>query len=80
LWGTKVGFGFSNIVIKGIYLYTMGNDYKEDTVYCLDVVTGEEVWRHPYPCKSGGGGFGTQSNYNKSLIIKGVNKWILVMN
>ena len=44
IWETNVGVGFSNVIIKGKYLYTMGNNYKEDIVYCLNAETGEMVW------------------------------------
>ena len=34
----------------------MGNNFTEDTVYCLNVETGAEVWQYLYPCKSRGQG------------------------
>jgi hypothetical protein len=46
IWKTNVGMGLSNVAIKGKYLYTMGSDYEEDIVYCLNAETGEEVWRY----------------------------------
>ena len=50
LWKTDVGLGFSAVSISGDYLYTMGNDRKNDTVWCLEVETGKVVWSHSYPC------------------------------
>ncbi len=29
----------------------MGNEKDTDIVWCLDAVTGAEVWKHTYPCK-----------------------------
>ena len=52
LWEVNVGFGYSNVTIEGQRLYTMGNrELREDTVYCLDKETGEEIWRYSYPCR-----------------------------
>ena len=58
LWKTNVGMGFSNIAIKGKYIYTMGhnNREKEDSVYCLNVDSGEEIWRYSYTSKMGSSG------------------------
>ena len=59
VWKTNVGVGMSNMAIKGKYLYTMGNDYKNDTVYCLNVVNGKEIWKYSYPSR--GSGYGTHT-------------------
>jgi outer membrane protein assembly factor BamB len=59
LWKTNVGMGHSNIAIQGKYLYTMGNDFKEDTVYCFNAETGENIWQYSYKCPKGS--YGTQS-------------------
>jgi outer membrane protein assembly factor BamB len=48
VWNKDVGQGYSNIVIKGKYLYTMGNEDEEDIIYCLNSETGKEVWRYSY--------------------------------
>jgi outer membrane protein assembly factor BamB len=53
VWQASVGIGFSSVAVAGPYLYTMGNTSREDTVYCLDVDSGEEVWRYSYPCAAG---------------------------
>ena len=61
LWKADVGFGNSNIVIQDKYLYVIGGSFREgDTVFCLNVETGKEVWRYSYPCGFGGG-YGAQT-------------------
>ena len=35
VWKTNVGIGYSNAVIKGKYLYTMGNEDGEDNIYIV---------------------------------------------
>jgi hypothetical protein len=63
LWKVNVGRGFSNVAIKGEFLYTMGYDSKEnqDVVYCLSVKNGENVWRYSYSGELGRYGYGTQT-------------------
>jgi len=57
-WRTYVGAGHSNVSVKGDWLYTLGNHQKkkcqENTIVCLNVLDGEEVWSFSYPCKRGG--------------------------
>ncbi len=53
LWQANVGKGYSAVAVKGENLYTMGNSEDQDTVYCFNAVTGAEIWRYSYPCKSG---------------------------
>jgi len=48
LWKADVGAGFSSVAVSDGRLFTMGNANNQDTVYCLDAVTGEEQWRHSY--------------------------------
>ncbi len=60
LWTAEVGAGYSNMVVKGDHLYTMGceilKDSKivkgkrasEDTVYCINSRTGKTVWKYKY--------------------------------
>lgn len=48
LWKASVGTGFSSVVVQGNRLYTMGNISNTDTVYCLDIETGDTVWSHSY--------------------------------
>ena len=61
VWKVNVGRGFSNVAIKGEFLYTMGYDSKEnqDVVYCLSVKNGENVWRYSYSGELGRYGYGT---------------------
>jgi len=79
VWKTNVGLGYSNAVIKGKYLYTMGNEDGEDNIYCLNGETGKEVWRYSYPHQHFGGyGGATQSTpivegmYVYALSIEGI--------
>lgn len=62
IWKTNVGKGHSAVVVRGNYLYTMGNVMGNvrqgagkgtyfDVVSCLDTETGDVVWRYSYPCK-----------------------------
>ena len=53
LWRARVGDGYSSVSIKGEHLYTMGYMDGRDTVYCLAVATGKEIWRYTYPCIAG---------------------------
>ena len=49
-WRAQIGTGFSAISVADGKAYAMGNvDKKTDVVYCLDALTGKEIWRHEYP-------------------------------
>ena len=48
LWQTKVGIGCASVSIANGRLYTMGNHNDTDTVWCLDALTGKEIWKHEY--------------------------------
>jgi len=51
LWRAKVGIGFSSFSVADGRVYTMGNSGKrsnQDSVFCFDAATGEELWRHTY--------------------------------
>jgi len=50
LWKKNVGAGFSSFSVVGGKVYTLGNAGEKDTVFCLDAATGNEVWKHSYPC------------------------------
>lgn len=53
LWKKSVGIGFSTTAVADGRVYTMGNSGKDtntDTVYCFDAQTGQEIWKHSYPC------------------------------
>ena len=57
LWRAEVGYGHSCIAVRDGRGYTMGENrvvQNEDTAYtesvlCLDLKTGRELWRHAYP-------------------------------
>ncbi len=53
LWEKTVGAGYSSVAVVGGRVYTMGNDSRNDTVWCLNADTGKEVWKHTYPCRQG---------------------------
>lgn len=58
-WRKNVGHGHSSIAVAGDYLYTMGGRALgtgrgagwEETVYCLNSKTGQEVWRYVAPIR-----------------------------
>jgi len=50
LWKASLGPGFASMAVCGGRVYAMGNVQDRDVVYCLDAVTGKEVWRQSYPC------------------------------
>lgn len=51
LWTAETGTGFASITVRKGRAFTMGNNDKRDTVYCLDAATGETVWTFDYPEK-----------------------------
>lgn len=51
VWSREIGIGFSSISISNGRLYTMGYSEKSESVFCLDLVNGQELWSHTYPCK-----------------------------
>ncbi len=54
LWKASAGMGFSSITVADGKAYVTGNGGKSDatdTVFCLDAVTGKEIWKHKYPCE-----------------------------
>jgi len=57
LWSKGVGDGYSGLSIAKGRLYTLGNKEgilkASDTVWCLDAVTGKELWKHSYTSKPG---------------------------
>ncbi len=50
LWNTSIGIGFASMAVSGGRVYTMGNANDTDTLYCLDAVTGKEIWKQSYAC------------------------------
>ena len=53
VWQAALGVGFSSVAVSDGLVYTMGNKSGIDTVYCLDVETGNEVWTYSYSCVTG---------------------------
>ena len=51
LWTARVGTGMSSISVSQGRVYTMGNTNGQDTVWCLNAMSGREVWKHSYPAK-----------------------------
>jgi outer membrane protein assembly factor BamB len=51
LWRKEVGIGASSFTVRNGRVFTHGNVKDRDVVYCLDALTGEEIWTHAYPCK-----------------------------
>ena len=51
-WKSKVGVGFSSVVVANGRLFTMGHDGQKrggkETVYCLDAKTGKPIWTDSY--------------------------------
>jgi outer membrane protein assembly factor BamB len=50
MWKASIGTGFSSISIADGRVCSMGNTDGTDHLACLDEQTGEELWRHSYPC------------------------------
>jgi outer membrane protein assembly factor BamB len=53
LWEMNAGNGFSSFAVSGNFLYTMGNENRKETIWCLTIKNGKKVWSHSYPCSSG---------------------------
>jgi outer membrane protein assembly factor BamB len=53
LWRKKVGTGYTTVSVAAGHLYTTGNTANKDTVFCLNPVTGAEIWTCSYPCEMG---------------------------
>ncbi len=51
LWRAAVGTGFASFAIIDGRAYTLGNTQDQDTIWCLDALTGKEIWKHTYPSK-----------------------------
>lgn len=56
LWKTNVGTGFSSMAVSGGRVYTVGNSGRsrgreQDTVVCLDALTGTMAWSHSFESK-----------------------------
>ncbi len=51
VWKKNVGLGYSSASIVEGRLYTLGHDREKeaDTVFCLDAMTGAEIWTYSFP-------------------------------
>lgn len=54
-WKINVGFGYSNVGIYGDYLYAIGfnKETEQNTLYCLDIKSGKQVWIYTYSSRKG---------------------------
>lgn len=50
LWNASLGAGCSAVSVKGDRVFATGNISDKDIVYCLDVNTGETIWKFEYDC------------------------------
>jgi outer membrane protein assembly factor BamB len=48
LWKASVGQGFSSVSVVGNKLLTIGSEGDTATIYCLDAITGKELWKKSY--------------------------------
>lgn len=58
LWKANVGKGYSGVSVADERVYTLGNSSSDetdgiDTIFCLDVLSGQEYWRLSYSCRPG---------------------------
>jgi len=51
LWEAELGLGYSTVSVQDGRLVTMGYDEESglDSVWCIDAIDGEVLWRHTYP-------------------------------
>ena len=78
LWEAQVGTGFSSITVAEGRAFTMGNEDDIDTVWCLDVRTGQPLWQHRYGCDLGPkyyeGGPGSTPTMHDGQVFT-ISKW-----
>ncbi len=64
-WETNVGVGATAPLVADGRLYTMGYENGQDSIFCLDAVNGEEIWRVSYASRQyGRHATGDQSLYS----------------
>ena len=56
-WKAKVGLGYATFAVADGRVYTTGNEDNTDTVFCLDAVSGKELWTHSFPADRGAKSF-----------------------
>ena len=78
LWRASVGTGFSSISVSHGRAYTMGNTNNQDTVWCFDAASGEQVWHHSYAAPLGPqwykGGPGSTPTIDGNRVFT-ISKW-----
>lgn len=78
LWRSSVGVGFASVSVSQQRAYTMGNSNARDTVWCLDAVTGSEIWKHSYESELGSkyyeGGPGSTPTVDRGRVYT-ISKW-----
>jgi outer membrane protein assembly factor BamB len=47
-WKQNVGTGFSSVVVSGDMAFTIGHRDDKDSIFCLSVDDGHEIWRYSY--------------------------------
>ena len=52
-WKAKVGLGYSSFVVADGRAYTVGFANSQDTVFCFDANSGNELWKHSYKAELG---------------------------
>ena len=60
-WNVKIGVGYSSVTVADGRIYALGNLNGEDTISCLDAVTGKKIWRYSYSCSKGKGYVGPRA-------------------
>lgn len=50
LWRASVGLGFSTVSVANERVYTLGHIDGKEIIFCLDAGSGQEKWKHAYPC------------------------------
>jgi len=51
VWTKQIGIGFSSMAVVNHRVYAMGHTSGQETVWCLNAETGEEIWKHSYKGK-----------------------------
>jgi len=50
-WKKALGWGFASMAVSDGRVYAMGNVNDNDILYCYDAASGQEIWKHSYPCE-----------------------------
>ena len=58
VWRVEVGTGYSSPIVDGHRVYQQARQKNEEILWCVDLETGNQIWRrsHPVPFQMGGGG------------------------